>query len=159
MTIRASSCLAVIAGTLGLIAMGPAQADSRFGAAFKAAAAERNIVTKVGFWDSDDCERPRHHRYKRCDYAESDCAKPRYQKRCEHKRWRHRRKQATYRKRHVHHHQYPFYDGPNYEIYTYRRPYEIGPRTDIQPVYGWYDGYYNPYPSYPWYPGVGYPGY
>jgi hypothetical protein len=162
MTIRASSCLAVITGALGLFATSPAQADARLGAALNSAATKSSIVVKAGFWDEDECRRPRY-RYKSCDYSDDSCSRRRYReyrayRGCESRRWRrhrHHHGSVAYRKPQIHYHfHYPM--GPNYQIYTYRKPYEVGPRTDVQAVYGWYEGYYAPYP---WYPGVGYPGY
>jgi hypothetical protein len=130
MTIRASNCLAAITGTLGLFAIGSAHADTRLGAALTAAAPVEKIVIRAGFFQDRPCDE---HRYRE--------PKP-----CYHKRWRPRQ---------VHRHPIrwrPYY-GSNYEIYTYRRPYALGPRTDVQMIYGWYRGYYYPYP---YYAGVGY---
>lgn len=172
MTIRASRYLAAITGILGLLAMGSAHAGTGIGAALKTAAPIENIVTKTGFFGYSDCEKPRHHEREVCRYrrwrhhrrrhrhdvaGSFGCEKPSYHERdrC-HRRWRHRR-HARRPSREVHYHYhyyYPLpYPEPNYEIYTYRRPYEVGPNTDIQAVYGWYDGYYY---AYPYYPGVGY---
>jgi hypothetical protein len=135
MTIRASNCLAAITGTLGFFAIGSAHADTSFGAAHLGAAhfastPTSKIVTEVGFFREDDCQRPTVHVRKPC------------------KRWRPPR-------RHVHRFPRPWppYYGGNYEIYTYRRPYALPPRTDVQWVYGRYRGYYYPYPHYP---GAGY---
>jgi hypothetical protein len=170
MTIRASRYLAAITGILGLLAMSSAHAGTGIGAALKTAAPTKSIVTKVGIFGYSDCGRRRYHERRRCRYRRwrhrryrhrhhtagifgySDCGRRSYHERCRHRRWHHRRR--AYRpRREVHYHYHYYYPlpvpEPNYEIYTYRRPYEIGPNTDIQAVYGWYDGYYYAYPYYP----------
>ena len=130
MTIRASSCLAAIAGSLGFFAIGSAHADTSFGAThFGAArlASATSIVTKAGLFERGDCDQPAYRERKPC------------------KRWR------VQRRRHVERFPRPwprFHYGRDYEVYTYRRPYSPTPRMDIQMIYGWYRGYYNPYPYY-----------
>lgn len=155
MTIGASRYLAVITGILGLLAMGPAHADTRLGAALKTAAPTESIVTKAGFFGYSDCEGYRRH--KRCHYRRRHhCRRYHKRKHCHyrHHRRHHRHAHRPRKQVHYHYHYYPLpYPEPNYEIYTYRRPYEIGPRTDIQAVYGFYEGYYY---AYPYYPGVRY---
>jgi hypothetical protein len=138
MTIRASNCLAAITGILGFFAMGSAQADTRLGATLNALAPTEKIVIKAGFEHESPCYRPRYH-------------KPRWhhRERCRH--FKHRR--HRYHRAHRHHYPRRPYYGHNYEIYTYRKPYSIGPRLDVQMVYGWYRGYYYPYP---YYRGIGY---
>lgn len=160
MTIRASKRVAAIAGILGLFAIGSAQADTRFGVAPKADATKGNTVTKVAFFDGRDCEEARSHKRRHCyKRRRRHCHETRYhaKRHCHAKRKRHRRRARRRRSKHVHHHyhyHYPLpYPAPNYEIYTYRPPYVVQPRFDIQAVYGWYDGYYY---AYPYYPGVGY---
>jgi hypothetical protein len=170
MTIRASICLAAITGTLGLFSIGSAHADSRLGAGLKALAPIKNIVTTVGHYDR--------RRHECCDYRERDEVRyrerehDRYRERDDDyghswvRRWRHRHVHdgghrrgccGYHRKRRYTRRHYPRFPRPvvgrNYEIYTYRRPRSIGPRTDVQWIYGRYPGYYYPYPNYP---GVGY---
>lgn len=128
MTIRAST-LAAFAFSLGLFAFGSAHAGSGIGAVRDAFAPVEKIVAKAGFFDDSPCH-ARHRYYER--------------KRCYYRRWRSRRRHVwrPYPRR-------PHFYGHNYEIYTYRRPYAIDPRLDVQMVYGWYRGYYHPYPYYP----------
>lgn len=155
-----------ITGILGLFAMvGSAQADTRLGTALKAFSPLENTVTKAGFFDNDDdCDNSSYRR-KRCRYrASRDCDDDadRGRRHCSYKRWYHRRHHADRddyrgkccgRRRHVRRHRprfppRPIY-GRNYEVYTYRRPYAVDSAYRGQMIYGWYRGYYYPYPSYP----------
>jgi hypothetical protein len=92
------------------------------------------MVARVGFYSDDRCLRPLHH----------------HRDDCERRRWRPRR--FVYRPHRPHFIPRPYFGG-NYEIYTYRRPYALPPRTDVQMIYGWYRGYYHPFPYYPPYRG------
>jgi hypothetical protein len=151
MTIRASICLAAISGILGLFSMGSAHADSRVGAALKTIAPIENIVTKTGFEHESD------------SYSDGYCRnRSAEHKRCYYKRWRrhHHRYSRRYHERHKccrgyarkRHHRRRHYPRPrygrNYEIYTYKPPI-TGSRHQAQLIYGWYRGYYHPYPRYP----------
>jgi hypothetical protein len=167
MTIRASICLAAITGTLGLFSIGSAHADSRLGAALKTTAPIERIVATVGYEGCCEDRRARRYRAHRHHERQDEYRDRRddgYRRNWVHKRhwWRHRHAHdgdkccRYHRKRHVRRH-YPRYPRPiygrNYEIYTYRRVRPVGPRTDVQWIYGRYRGYYYPYP---YYPGAGY---
>ena len=133
MTIRVSNFLAVGVGVWGLFNITSAHASPSLGSAFKANSAE-SIVVRAGFYSDDRCFRPlREHR-----------------EHCERHRWRPRR--FAVRPERPHFIPRPYF-GSNYEVYTYRRPYDLPPRTDVQMVYGWYRGYYHPFPHYPRYRG------
>jgi hypothetical protein len=152
MTTRASKYVAAIAGLLALFAMGAAHADTRLGVALKAVAPKGNTVTKVAFFGERDCEEPHSYKHKRChERKRRHCHERRDAKEhCHYKRKRRHVRRRSKQVHHHHHHYYPVpYPAPNYEIYTYRPPYEVAPRMDIQAVYGWYDGYYYAYPYYP----------
>ena len=117
-----ASCVGLHSRQVGVLA-----GLTHLGAAHSTAILNAKIVTEVGFFREDDCRRPAYHERKPC------------------RRWRPQRRQ-------VHRFPRPWpwrpHYGANYEIYTYRRPYDRPPRLDVQMIYGWYRGYYHPYPYY-----------